>query len=294
MLTRLAWRMGRTLERCPDDAAVLDAYTPDAREAVSDWPLGLDLAVFVTTYARPTALARLLDGLAAALARAEGTPTAGGTLTSWRVLVVDDGSSPEAQAAARDALSAAIGDRGRYVSACARGGKQAFWRTHHLLHRLVADRRPRLVLFLQDDLTLPEDALTRALGIWRSLEGARARVLYLTRMPDDERWGRWIVFPRRVGPVPEVELTQWFDLSAFLVGPGFFEAMDHRVFPVPRRRWWLRPSLSSGVGEQYTLRLRGRGDVFQVRRTVVRTGREPSVMNPGARRRRRLDNYEER
>jgi hypothetical protein len=150
--------------------------------------------------------------------------------------------------------------------------------------------RPAHSLFLQDDITFDRSFVRQAFARWDAITDRDKAVMYLCAMPDDERGGRWIEYQRQELQDAGVWRTQWFDLQAFLAHPRFFECLHFDVFPVHERRWRADPDRSSGVGEQFTLRLFGRANVYQVRETLVFHGGLPSLMNPDARRARPLDN----
>jgi hypothetical protein len=115
-------------------------------------------------------------------------------------------------------------------------------------------------------------------------------VLYLFSSSDDEADGRWIEFRREELPGRECRLTNWLDLQAFLVDRPFFELLEYRLIPIHGNRWKRDPTLSSGVGRQLTVRLRGRGTVYQAWPPLVQHGSEPSVANREARQENDLDN----
>jgi hypothetical protein len=77
------------------------------------------------------------------------------------------------------------------------------------------------------------------------------------------------------------------------VDGAFFELLQHCLIPIHPNRWRRNPTLSSGVGRQLTLRLRGRATVYQAWPPLVRHGTEPSVANPEARTLNDLDNRED-
>ncbi|HEX6245118.1 MAG TPA: hypothetical protein VFZ61_29555, partial [Polyangiales bacterium] len=87
-----------------------------------------------------------------------------------------------------------------------------------------------------------------------------------------------------------LRLTQWFDLQAFFVDRAFFELLRHRVVPVHPNRFRRQPGISSGVGKQFSLRLRFRANVYQTHPACALHGAHPSEMNQEARRQRPLDN----
>ena len=79
-------------------------------------------------------------------------------------------------------------------------------------------------------------------------------------------------------------------MQAFCTDLEFLRILRYRVVPVPGRRWQQDPVLSSGVGEQFTRRLWGRGNIYQARPGLVTHGHSASLMNPQAREVHALDN----
>lgn len=243
------------------------------------------LLVVVMTYERPQACARLLDRVERALA-------AGGVREQAALLVIQDaGEQDYSEARAR---AAAIAGTSLWLGAQEWLGKANFWRSYQLA-MLVAERwQPARTLFLHDDVEFEPDLLERADAIWQATaDDPRRRVVYLFSSVKDEPEGRWISFARRELPEKGCRLTNWFDLQAFMVDREFFALLDHRMVPIHPNRWKRDPSLSSGVGRQLTLRLRGRGTVYQAWPPLVCHGAEPSLANREARVDNDLDNRQE-
>jgi hypothetical protein len=239
-----------------------------------------ELMIVLTTYARPRAAAQVLSKLREALARAELTDRAA-------LLVLHDACGHDYAHPRRSAEQAA--PQVLWLDARQRLGKAAFWKTHQTALTVAQAWRPRLALYLQDDVDFEPDLITRALELWRATQSdPLRRVLYLFSSSDDEASGRWVHFKRRAaGPC---RLTNWFDLQGFLVDREFFELLAHRMVPIHANRWRRRPEQSSGVGRQFTRRLFGRAHVYQAWPPLLIHGTEPSTMNPEAREARSLDN----
>lgn len=239
------------------------------------------LLVALTTYRRPGPCTAVLDALARALAHAPPP--------RFHVLVLNDRSDAD-YAPVRAHARALFGDALTWLDARDRLGKPGFWKTYQTI--LLAARRlgPTRALFLQDDLTFAPTLLTDIEARWRATESdPKRRVLYLFSSDQDERFGRWVLFPRReLGE--GLRLTQWFDLQAFYVDRAFFTLLDSQMVPVHPNRWRRVKSLSSGVGKQLTLRLFRRANIYQAHPPLVRHGAAESEMNPEARARRALDN----
>jgi hypothetical protein len=239
-----------------------------------------ELAIVVTTFARPAAAERLFTSLHAALERAHLTERSA-------LLVLHDACGRDYGRAQRAAQR--LSPEVLWLEARQHFGKPEFWQVHQTALLVARAWRPRLCLYLQDDVEFEADLLLRALALWQATDADRLRrVLYLFSSSDDEQHGRWVHFERRDDS--PCRLTNWFDLQAFLVDQAFFTLLDHRMVPVHPNRWKRRPSMSSGVGRQFTRRLFGRAHIYQAWPPLVAHGAAPSTMNPEARVARSLDN----
>jgi hypothetical protein len=245
-------------------------------------PRALDTAFVITTYRRPEACTHLVAQLGNAV---HATPAVG----DHALLVLDD-ASPENYAASLHERTPGFAGKLDVLRASENHGKHGFWRVIQRAFDWVSARAPKVAVFLQDDLELAPDALTRALAIWAEIPDPRKAVLNLLVTDDDEPDGRWIHLPRVGAPGARHRLTGWFDLAAFLTGPRFWDVMHGEVFPVHPSRWDAWPTMSTRVARQLTLRLWGRASVHQVTETLVFHGAEGSRMNVEARRERPMDN----
>lgn len=242
----------------------------------------VELCVVVITHARPEACRALVDALQVALRQA-------GLDGRTFVIVLQDDCDADYQSA-RAALHARFPGRFAYYVASEHLGKPGFWFTYQTAFRCVRALGAKFTLFLQDDVTFSSNLVRDALTRFDAIEDERKAALYLCAMPDDEIDGRWIRARRVELPRQALRLTRWLDLQAFLAHERFFECLHHEVFPSPASRWARDASRSSGVGEQFTRRLFGRANVYQVRDTLVYHGESPSLMNADARAQRSLDN----
>ncbi|MET0414008.1 MAG: hypothetical protein ABW217_22050, partial [Polyangiaceae bacterium] len=180
-----------------------------------------------------------------------------------------------------------------WLDARERFGKPGFWRVHQTALFVARAWAPERTLYLQDDVVFEPDLFQQSDALWRATAHDPARrVLYLFSSSDDEPEGRWARFERRELPGLGCRQTNWFDLQSFIVDRAFFELLDYRMVPIHPNRWRRKPDVSSGVGRQLTLRLFGRGNVYQAWPPLVRHGAEASTMNPAARLVRPLDNRE--
>jgi hypothetical protein len=261
------------------DTAPLDRLLPGAETAVPG------CSVVITTCNRADPCHRVLQALARQQA-ARG-------VAIGRVIVLDDASHAD-YSAVHSTLAREFAGRGLCFRARRNHGRSGFWRLYQFAFALLESLPAGPVLFVQDDLELAPGFWPEAWRTWQEIADPRKAVLSLCAMDDDEVNGRWVDFKRVEQPGQPFRLTQWFDLQAFLVERPFFELLRYQMFPVHPNRWQRRPSASSGVGAQLTRRLWRRANIYQVVRTLVRHGAEPSMMNPEARSRRTLDNRGQR
>ncbi len=161
------------------------------------------------------------------------------------------------------------------------GGKQHYWTRVTRLFRM-ARRIPTYdrVLMLDDDFALVPDFVARAESVLRH---SSADGLHVRRDGRDHCWGlRAQEWRRSPGCVDDFRLSSWAD-SAFYGTRRLLDVLEYRVNAVPPRRWRRHPQLGSGVWEQVSRRWARAGIVLaQPRRSLIRHGRHPSVMNPMA------------
>jgi hypothetical protein len=249
-------------------------------------PLGpIELLVVLNTYDRPGPCRAQLERIREAL-------QARGIRERTLLLVLHDACGQDYEPARRRATE--VAGMCLWLDARERFGKARFWQAYQAAFSLARHYRPARALFLHDDVEFEADLLQRAEELWAATAGdPLRRVLYLFSSREDEADGRWIKFPRQDLPEQQCRLTNWLDLQAFLVDQAFFELLQYRLIPIHANRWKRNPTLSSGVGRQFTLRLRGRATVYQAWPPLVKHGSEPSVANPEARVANDLDNRED-
>jgi hypothetical protein len=245
----------------------------------------VELLVVINTYERPEPCREQLQRVRRAL-------DAAGLRDRALLLVLHDACQQDYALARQQALD--VAGSCLWLDARERFGKVRFWHVYQTAFSLARHYRPARALFLHDDVEFEADLLERAEELWSATAGdPLRRVLYLFSSRDDEANGRWTKFQRQDLPGRQCRLTNWFDLQAFLVDQAFFELLQYRLIPIHANRWKRDPTLSSGVGRQFTVRLRGRGTVYQAWPPLVKHGTEPSVANPEARSRNDLDNRDD-
>lgn len=290
-VTDLLWKLQCRLNRPLPSSPPLTVDGPVRFEPHAQSPAltGADagspprLCVVITTHARVEACGALLEQLSTTLTEA-------GLAEQSRVLVLEDPSDRD-YAPVLELLGRRFPERFFFLTATRRLRKAGRCFAYQTAFDAVRALAPEYTLFLEDDSVLGPTFLREALARWHEIDDPEKAVLYLCRFDDDESNGRWVRFARQSLPSGKVQRTQWFDLHAFLVTQRFFELLDYRLFQPWPSRWAGEPSRSSGVSEQFTRRLFGRGNIYQVCETLAFHGALPSVLNVEARGRRALNNH---
>jgi hypothetical protein len=289
LLHEWATRRNAVPARSLEASAVLEPWQgtsgPSGLAIVPSLVAEPDLLIVLMTYARPDACRRVLTSLARAIeGRGRHARTA---LVVFRDACDRDYSEVRA-------LAPTVGATALWLDARRHLGKKQFWRSYQAAMYVAQCWRPARTLFLHDDLEFDADLLDNADALWQATaDDPLRRVLYLMSSSKDEENGRWIEFARRDFPDKGCRLTNWFDLQAFMVDREFFELLRYRMVPIHPNRWKRKPTSSSGVGRQLTLRLRGRGHTYQAWPPLVSHGAEPCIANPEARAKTDLDNRED-
>lgn len=287
LLWRLACRLNRRLPGSPEltsQGPVAFVARGASRDPFALGPAEISprICVVITTHARVEPCRSLIERLHVTLGEA-------GLLERAFLVLLEDPSESDYGPLLK-LLAQRFPGQFAFLSATRRLGKAGRPFVYQTAFDAVRALSPEYALFLEDDAVLGPSFVRDTLDLWREIDDPKKTVLYLCRFDDDEVNGRWVRFPRRVLPSGRVQRTQWFDLHAFLVTARFFECLDYQLFQPWPSRWAGEPSRSSGVAEQFTLRLFGRGNIYQVCQTLALHGGVPSVLNVEARRERALNN----
>lgn len=212
------------------------------------------MTVLITTYNRPELLDRLLE-----------------QIPSWcNVSVYDDGST----------RPYTLPDN--IYTKCAHHGKTNYWK---LVNRIFSEiPEDDHYIMLPDDVTLEDNFFEKAVKLWENLEDKHKICLSLLL---DKSWigkPNWTNYPHRTIIYKNISYyrTQWVDMC-FIAGPEFFRVLGG-IHPIPKKRWDDNKYLGSGVGQQISMRLYKRHNLYQVTESLVHHGDHVSMMNRMARR----------
>lgn len=226
--------------------------------------------VVVTTYARP-------DGLALLLADLEREAPAEGL----DVRVYDDGTpNPDLDVVKR------IRDRGwRYLRAETNRGKRGWWRWWNEILKDLRRSPAPLFYVVQDDMRLCREFFERSLALWDGIDDPQKASLDLHVSAERGALGSSCWTPVRATRCGEVVHSGWLDCNAVLCNRRLFRALDWRLEPIAVRRWHGQEFISSGVGQQISLRAHRRGlRMYRTAQSLTVHDGSPSLMNPEARR----------
>jgi FkbM family methyltransferase len=230
--------------------------------------------VVITTYSRPDGLGRLLDDIERE------------RLGDLDVRVYDD-ATPHADGAIERRLKA----RGwTYRRATTNHGKRGWWRWWNTILEDLRSEPASLYVVLQDDMRLCERFFHRSHEQWSAIDDPRKASLYLHLSEQRAELGSSCWTPVHAEQAGGVVRCGWVDLAAVVCDRRLFEALAWRLVPIPERRWDGREELSSGVGQQISLRAYRLGlGMYHVKRSLAVHDDSPSLMNPAARQRWTMD-----
>lgn len=138
-----------------------------------------------------------------------------------------------------------------------RRGKKRFWITWNEMFKHCKENKSDFYLFLQDDNCLCDNFFDKMFSIWRTL---KEPVTFAPVIDNNSlyggmsRWGN----KKHKKYNSRATLTSWVDCK-MLVTDVFFETIKWKIDKINESIWNKNPNLSSGVGEQITLKLQKLG-----------------------------------
>lgn len=163
-----------------------------------------------------------------------------------------------------------------------RNGKKYYWKTINTLWNQARETNFDYYIQLPDDVQLEDRFIEKAIQAWENIEDPGKICLNL--FLDGHRMGKtcWTNFWPQVHTFNEKRYlkTQWMDLF-YICNRNFFEQLQWRIQPVNPERWIINPELSSGVGQQISIRLHTRGwNLYQITDNQAEHLGDYSIMNP--------------
>ena len=227
--------------------------------------------VVILTYARPDSLALLLDDI-------ERDWPVGGL----DVRIYDD-ATPNLDAV----LEERIRLRGwTYTRAAVNHGKQRWWQWWNTILEDLRKSPAPLYYVLNDDMRLCQSFFERSAELWSSIDDPQKASLYLHLSAERAELGTKCWTPVRATRAGRVVHCGWVDCAAFMCDRRLFDGLAWRLQPVAERRWHGNDIVSSGVGEQMSIRAHKLGlGLYRVDQSLTAHDGSPSLMSAEARRR---------
>ncbi len=231
--------------------------------------------VVITTYARPDGLGRLLDDL-----EREAPPQ------GLDVHVYDD-ATPHPDPNIRARIHA---NGWNYRRAPVNHGKRGWWRWWNTILEDLEPHQAERFYVLQDDVRLCGRFFARADALFDGIADPRRTSLVLHLTAERSGLGERCWTPVRAERAGQVVHCGWVDFPAFVADRRLFEAVGWRLEPIAEQRWDRAPTLSSGVGQQLSLRAhKARLRMYRADVSLAVHDGGPSLMNAAARERVPMD-----
>ena len=160
-------------------------------------------------------------------------------------------------------------------------GKKYYWKTINTLWKQARGQHFDYYIQLPDDVLLEGNFIKRAVQAWENIIDSRKICLNL--FLDGHRIGKtcWTNFRPEIKEFNGYRYinTQWVDM-AFISCKMFFEELQWSISPIPLHRWTNNPELSSGVGQQISIRLHQKGwNLYQTTEKLIEHIGDDSFMN---------------
>jgi len=215
-----------------------------------------DFCVIITTYNRPKMLSNLLDNIEKEKKN-----------YNILILVFDDGSTEKYTINNKNV---------KKISLFPNNGKKKYYKVFNTTFNLIKKIDSEYFIYLPDDITLINNFFDRSKDTFNSIADPNKICLSLLT---DGRVNRtnWVNF--KTQDMGFYYRTQWNDLC-FISKRNFFESLNYKIDEIPLSRWDRNPNLSSGVGQQISLRLNERGyGMYHTKESFVIHGSHESKMN---------------
>jgi glycosyltransferase involved in cell wall biosynthesis len=215
-----------------------------------------DFCVIITTYNRPDMLYKLLENISE-------------QKKDYKILVTvfDDGSTVKYDVSKYNV---------KKIGMAPNMGKQKYYIVFNSTFSYIKNINSKYYVYLPDDIQLVNNFFDETKRIYESITDHNKICLSLLT---DGRVHRtnWVNF--KTVDRGEYYQTQWNDLC-FICEKKFFEVLNYRLDEIPKSRWKNNPNLSSGVGQQITLRLFNLGyGMYHTKTSMVIHGSHESKMN---------------
>lgn len=162
------------------------------------------------------------------------------------------------------------------ISLYPNNGKRKYYNIINSTFSALKNISSEYYIYLPDDVSLVDNFFDETKRIYESINFSDKICLSILT---DGRVNRtnWTNF--KSIDYGEYYKTQWNDLC-FISKRNFFEKLNFNILPISPNRWRTNNNLSSGVGQQISLRLSNLGlGMYHTKKTLVVHGDHESKMN---------------
>lgn len=155
-------------------------------------------------------------------------------------------------------------------------GKKKYYFLINATFSYIKNITSKYFIYLPDDVTLIDNFFDETKRIYQSINHPKKICLNILT---DDRVNRtnWTNF--NSVDYGEYYQTQWNDLC-FIAEKNFFEVLNYKIDKIHESRWVKNPNLSSGVGQQISVRLNKDGyNMYHTKKSMVHHGSHESKMN---------------
>lgn len=162
------------------------------------------------------------------------------------------------------------------ISLYPNNGKRKYYKTINTTFKFLKNINSQYYIYLPDDVELVDDFFDKCKNIYESITFNDKICLSILT---DGRVNRtnWTNF--KSIDYGNFYKTQWNDLC-FICEKTFFVKLNYEILPISPKRWDKNPNLSSGVGQQISMRLFDlKLGLYHTKNSLVIHGDHESKMN---------------
>lgn len=172
-------------------------------------------------------------------------------------------------------------------------GKQKYWQVINWLLTTARGADADYFCKIDDDFEMPPDFLKQCFHLWDVIDDPQKLALHLFCPKGDKIRRSWSRLPTKFRAFQGHKFftVGWLDCH-FFSERAFLDKLQWRIAPIPQTRWEgseKHRALSSGVGQQISLRMKNKGHFYiPDRQLIEHRGNHCSIMHPGLRTREQL------
>lgn len=215
-----------------------------------------DFCIIITTFNRPQMLVELLENIEK-------------EKKDYKILVVvcDDSSEQKVDLTKYNVNK---------ITMSHNMGKKKYYVVINATFSYIKNINSKYYIYLPDDIKLVDNFFDETKRIYELIDDPRKVCLNI--LTDDRvsktNWTNFRTIDRGL-----FYHTQWNDLC-FIAEKKFFDVLNYRIEPIDQNRWKQNPNLSSGVGQQISIKLNNNGyNMYHTKTSMVIHGNHESKMN---------------